>query len=649
MQMLGAEVTTFEIMDDSTAQDLSAEAVQSAVLGRVRGGEFDAVFLAPPCASFCFALRPILRSLREPMGRHNAPRRWQSYLRKHNSFVRFSAQVCLAAESVKAAWIVENPASRKRGMAFWAAMAHRPTLWDTQPMLDMTASTNAVPVTAAQCQFGSEYQKYTTFLCSPDAAPHALQAIGLARCDCTSHRKVAKGYDEFGESLSAPAAAYPPALCEQLASILLAAARSARASRSVSLHAQGLAMGSADPHLLCLQEPSLPRARKAPTFALSAHETATSDELLARPIAAFNRSVQTHVEEAAAVAPQATPAEPPVVRKLEELLVPTWCTRLRVWQRRARRCLRLARVGKWHAARSMRPPDLWVSAEASMRPECLPWNWDLRPLAHGLPAVPSARSSYPDAPPHGSLRLAELEAAHAASPIADAAIVDEMLNGVSDDVQAVRGSFLCAPHVGALQFEEQARARLLAGVEAGYAHEYSQLPFWPLRCDPYSVVDESERAGKPKFRLTNDHSWPPPHAADGCLLDEGGRWAPSLNGSMDRGAWPEVRYMRVAQMAEAAAILQQSGAPVKAGVMDVVAYYKNFGRQLEELWRNGSLTEDGFIIDERCCFGSAADAVKCSRARRNQPRGWAHAACSSQMRQVRRPHRVDGGAAFMPT
>ena len=268
LTMLGAEVVTFEIMDDSAAQDLSAESVQSAVLGRVRGGEFDAVFLAPPCASFCFALRPILRSLRYPMGRQDVPRRWQSYLRKHNSFVRFSAQVCLAAETVGAAWMVENPASRRRGMAFWSEMAHRPTLWDTQPVLDLVTSTDAVPVTAAQCQFGSEYQKYTTFLCSSGAAPYALQAIGLARCNCTEHAKVAKGYDEFGESLSAPAAAYPPALCEQLAGILLASARSARTSLTEGLKAQGLEMGSADPHMLCLHERELQRSHSRRTSGL---------------------------------------------------------------------------------------------------------------------------------------------------------------------------------------------------------------------------------------------------------------------------------------------------------------------------------------------------------------------------------------------
>ena len=619
LRAMGVDVTTYEIMDGAD-QDLTVWAVQQGVLDRVKGGEFDAIFLAPPCASFCFALRPVLRSKRQPLGRDGVPARWRAYLQKHNNLVSFSADVCLAAESVKAAWVIENPASRASGMAYWKEMAHRPTIWDMPAMLRLAVRADAVPVTTAQCQFGSEYQKYTTFLCSRHAAHPALQAIGLARCTCTSHAKVAKGYDEFGESLSAPAAAYPPQLCEELARILLAAAQSARSARKSVDVAQGLSMGSADPHELELNEVDIPRTRRAPTFALSAHEAASHEELLARPIPAFNHG-------AAAPAPStdgetlpnlATSKDdtttPPVVNCLEELLVPVWAKRLRTWERRARRCMRLARLGKWQAARRMRPPDLWVSAEASMLPGCQRWTWDLRPLALGLPAVPVEPSSYPQRPPHGSLDLAEVAAAAAESPTPDGDIVLEMLNGVSDNVQGERGSFLCVPHVGALQFDEQARARLLAGVEAGYATEHSSMPFWPLRCDPYSVVDESANAGKPKFRLTNDHSWPPPHAADGVLLDEGGRWARSLNGSMDRSNWPDVKYMRVRQMAAAIATLQTSTAPVRAGVMDVVAYYKNFGRQLDELWRNGSLTEAGYVVDERCCFGSAADAVKCSRA-----------------------------------
>ena len=153
-------------------------------------------------------------------------------------------------------------------------------------------------------------------------------------------------------------------------------------------------------------------------------------------------------------------------------------------------------------------------------------------------------------------------------------------------------------------------------MQEGWAAEHADVPFWPLRCDPYSVVDESERAGKPKFRLTNDHSWPPPCSVslDGSLSNAQGQFVSSLNASMVRDDWPEARLLRVREVAEAAAVLQSSGVPVKAGVLDGVAYYKMFGRQAAELHRNGAVTEAGFLVEDRCCFGSAADAAKCCRA-----------------------------------
>jgi hypothetical protein len=253
-----------------------------------------------------------------------------------------------------------------------------------------------------------------------------------------------------------------------------------------------------------------------------------------------------------------------------------------------------------------------------MLPEVSDWDWDLTGLADGRPAVPTARSSYPSSAPRSSLLLDEFIAAHAEAggAFVDHRIVDEVVDGISDDVTVERGSFLCAPHAGAMEHRAQAQARLLKGVNAGWAVEYAALPFWPLRCDPYSVVDETKRnGGEPKFRLTNDHSWPPPYSvsADGTFSYADGTYVQSLNASMDRGEWPANRLMRVQQMAEAGAILQSSGAQVRIGVLDIVAYYKQFGRQLGELYRNGAFSEHGVVIDERCCFGSAADAAKCSR------------------------------------
>ena len=111
---------------------------------------------------------------------------------------------------------------------------------------------------------------------------------------------------------------------------------------------------------------------------------------MARPFALMNEP------------PVTAPAEPlgeqpggaPVVRSLRDLLRPLWAQRVSTWMRRSRRCIRLSLQGRWQMARRMRPPDLWVSAEASMLPEVAPWDWDLRPMARGEPAVPTLPSSF---------------------------------------------------------------------------------------------------------------------------------------------------------------------------------------------------------------------------------------------------------------
>ena len=178
-----------------------------------------------------------------------------------------------------------------------------------------------------------------------------------------------------------------------------------------------------------------------------------------------------------------------------------------------------------------------------MLPSAAAWSWDLRPLRHGQPACPVVPSGRDGVLPVGDVCLRAVQAVLDEGAFADKAILSEVLHGISDDVAAPRGSLLCAPHTGALRALSQASAKLSKLVEEGWAETHSELPFWPLRCDPYSIVDESERVGAPvgsytKCRLTNDHSWPPPGAiaGDGTLIGAWGEHVPSLNESMARGA-----------------------------------------------------------------------------------------------------------------
>ena len=79
----------------------------------------------------------------------------------------------------------------------------------------------------------------------------------------------------------------------------------------------------------------------------------------------------------------------------------------------------------------------------------------------------------------------------------------------------------------------------------GRAYVSAMLAY--IRSCPMSVVDKSVRAGKPKWRLTTDLSWP--HV--GAMI-EGGIEVDAVNQAKDRSDWPANRTMRVIELAEAA-------------------------------------------------------------------------------------------------
>eukprot|EP00966_Prymnesium_polylepis_P334716 7390085-Prymnesium_polylepis.1 len=146
-----------------------------------------------------------------------------------------------------------------------------------------------------------------------------------------------------------------------------------------------------------------------------------------------------------------------------EQVIPAHTRRLvRVWMRRLRRCLRAARRGEASLARRLRPDDLWLAHEAHSLEATAAWNWDLRPLVRGLPAVPFGwEVGDPDTGVALEAWLAD------ADGFADAGIVAEVVRGVADDSRCRRGTLLCAPHAGALERFEVAASKLQAGVEAG--------------------------------------------------------------------------------------------------------------------------------------------------------------------------------------
>ena len=169
---------------------------------------------------------------------------------------------------------------------------------------------------------------------------------------------------------------------------------------------------------------------------------------------------------------------------------------------------------------------------------------NVRPLADGLPAVPLATSGRDGVKPKTSVNLGEL-GGPSDSAFADQQILDELRQGFSDDSQCKRGTLLCAPHGSALECYDIVREKLQKNTDEGWVSSGYDLPCWPLRTYPVGVVDESERAGRPKFRLASDLSWPRPYT----MPDGNGGFVDSVNDAMRREAWPDNRLIKVREVA----------------------------------------------------------------------------------------------------
>ena len=337
------------------------------------------------------------------------------------------------------------------------------------------------------------------------------------------------------------------------------------------------------------------------------HVEASDAERRSRPYARANVAPVTESREP----PQDVRGAPPAVTSRSQVIPRTALRLATAWRRKLRRCLQLADRGQTSQARRMRPADLWIPHEPSPETEATAaWDWDLRPIDRGEEAVPMRVSGRGGREPASGLNRGQVRSA--AEDFTDRAIVSEMLNGIEDDSRCPRGTLLCAPHVSAIEFYSIASKKIAENEVAGWAQPASEWPCWPMRTAPYSVVDESQRAGRPKFRLATDMSWPQP----GMMQDEKGEWVLSVNDSMDRSGWPANPLLEVTQYAEAAAVLKGpklSPRRAKLWALDCRAFYRTLGRQTAELGRNGVWTEGGVQLDERCCFGDASAATKCAR------------------------------------
>ena len=160
--------------------DLTNDAFYNSLLKRAMAGEFLAIIAAPPCSTFSISRfiphpsspdgqgPPVLRRKRHPEGVPDVPSQHLRELRRANRLVRRMAYILGAACAAGSEVIVENPPYRGDPAQDHLFMhADHSALWQMPIIQQLRSSVKGKTVTFAQCMFGAEWQKYTTFLYSP--------------------------------------------------------------------------------------------------------------------------------------------------------------------------------------------------------------------------------------------------------------------------------------------------------------------------------------------------------------------------------------------------------------------------------------------------------------------------------------------------
>ena len=129
-----------------------------------------------------------------------------------NRLCDVSATIASFAHKAGIPFVVENPAPRhdQDSPAFWAEFSHLTSLFDMPSFKSLFKSTGAKLTIFSQCMFKGRFQKMTGFLSSPRISSLVSHLFGTKICNHSHHEELAMGLDEYGDSLAAQAAAYPP-------------------------------------------------------------------------------------------------------------------------------------------------------------------------------------------------------------------------------------------------------------------------------------------------------------------------------------------------------------------------------------------------------------------------------------------------------
>ena len=625
---LGCCVDEVDTKIGGLAHDVTYTEVANGWIRRIAAGEYDVVFVAPPCSSYSVAHVPQLRSALETLGIEPVPLEWRAYVDKHNRLTAFAVTALRAAHAAGALWACENPADRSlRGSpAFWARFASCGSMWRVPCVSALASHSAAKAFTFAQCACGAPAQKYTTLLAHP-AMDSTFAPFRRLRCThrC-GHESTAFGYDADGASRSAASAAYPARMNELLANAFV----DAYAARARTTRRDGGGGGRVtDGARLCEPVRAACEAARREPAAFASLRTA------ARPSAA----------EVAAMAMPPGPQLPmrtraPRSRKQRGRPLPTSACGKRpasvlgavaaarpvgdidiaqlflgdVYERRIAPWLALAAAAMAAIRAGRRPPDVptVVVDQSEMQPWARGIVWDTRDPARCVPVRRSTRDTL-----HPGRRQADRAAVRAAARELDWHDDDIVAQAGEGGVEARSGceltTVLAFHHQGAHEHASKVDAIVQAELGEGWLDAPRVvLPFVPSRVLPRNVImqervrldSEGQLEYYLKPRITTD-------ASDGG--DDSVNAGVPFHGR-------SVQLTTARELGRAAAIADSStrlpdgshagGVRAELYAIDLESAYRFLPLQQADLWTQVFLWCDasgnvGYLVDRRLAFGGA--------------------------------------------
>ena len=204
LRALGMEVDEIDNLIGGASHNMLKMRRRMEIINAVRAGEYDVIWMAPPCGTWSVVREPPLRSGKMINGLDGLSDEDKLKVKHANELAQLVAVVAHTAEAAGVPWFIEQPADRgdEASDAHWEGLMDPPHMFKMPFFKVLQDVVQPTVVTFPQCALGAAVQKYTSIMGSK-STHDLLQVFNELRCTHQHHEERIKGVDERGQLRSA--------------------------------------------------------------------------------------------------------------------------------------------------------------------------------------------------------------------------------------------------------------------------------------------------------------------------------------------------------------------------------------------------------------------------------------------------------------